>query len=74
MNCLSPGPANTLAARGLPGFRGLLSAAAERAPLRRGVEHAEVGSAAVFLASDGAAAVTGQTLSVDCGASAVAAG
>lgn len=42
-----------------------------RSPLKRGVTLDEVGAAAVYLASDGAAGVTGQTLYVDAGFSAV---
>jgi enoyl-[acyl-carrier protein] reductase I len=47
-------------------------AAAARAPLGRGVSQADVGHAATFLASPAAAGITGQTLYVDCGASALA--
>jgi len=37
------------------------------APLRRNVLLEEIGATAAFLASDGAAAITGQVLYVDCG-------
>lgn len=77
VNVISPGPVDTLAARGIPGFLALRDAAAERAPLalpggRRFLEAQDVGALAAFLASDGAAAITGQTLYVDAGASAMA--
>jgi enoyl-[acyl-carrier protein] reductase I len=35
--------------------------------MKRNVTHEELGATAVFLASDGGAAMTGQTLYVDCG-------
>ena len=41
----------------------------KRAPLRRNVSQEEVGKASVFLLSDLASGVTGQTLYVDCGIS-----
>jgi enoyl-[acyl-carrier protein] reductase I len=71
VNVLSPGPIDTLAARGIPGFTGMKEAARERSPLGRGIVAADVGGAATFLASDDAAGVTGQTLYVDTGFSAV---
>ena len=40
---------------------------AERAPLRRNTDPAEVGDAAVFLASALGRGVTGNVLFVDCG-------
>ena len=72
VNCLSPGPMNTLAARGLRGFGELAGQARARAPLGRSTDHAELAASATFLASDGAAAITGQTLRVDGGFSSVA--
>jgi enoyl-[acyl-carrier protein] reductase I len=36
-------------------------------PLKRNVTPDELGATGVFLASDGAAAITGQVLYVDCG-------
>ena len=44
----------------------------ERAPLGRSCEAQEVGELAAFLASDAAAAITGQTIYVDAGAHIVA--
>ena len=67
VNCISAGPMNTLAARGIPGFHEMLSHHADRAPLKRNVEPSELGATAAFLASDGAAAITGQVIYVDCG-------
>jgi enoyl-[acyl-carrier protein] reductase I len=67
VNCISAGPVNTLAARGIAGFTQMLKHYEEHAPLKRNVLPEELGAAGVFLASDGAAAITGQTLYVDCG-------
>jgi enoyl-[acyl-carrier protein] reductase I len=39
----------------------------ERAPLKRSCEPTELGATGVFLASDGAAAMTGQVIYVDGG-------
>jgi len=39
----------------------------ERAALKRNIEASEVAQAAVFLLSDGASGITGQTLYVDAG-------
>jgi enoyl-[acyl-carrier protein] reductase I len=67
INAVSAGPIKTLAAAGISGFSQVLDIVASRAPLRRNVEAAEVGDAAVFLVSDYARAVTGEILYVDCG-------
>ncbi len=67
VNCISAGPMNTLAARGIADFRSILTRYEEHAPLRRNVTPEELGATGVFLASDGAAAITGQVLYVDCG-------
>src|SRR6187455_3481764 len=67
VNCISAGPVNTLAARGISGFSSMLKHYQERAPLRRSCDPAELGATGVFLASDGAAAVTGQVIYVDGG-------
>ncbi len=67
VNCISAGPMNTLAARGISGFMSMLKHYQERAPLKRSCEASELGETGVFLASDGAAAITGQVLYVDGG-------
>jgi enoyl-[acyl-carrier protein] reductase I len=67
VNCISAGPVNTLAARGIAGFSDVLRRYEEKAPLKRNVLPDELGATGVFLASDGAAAITGQVLYVDCG-------
>jgi enoyl-[acyl-carrier protein] reductase I len=72
VNAVSAGPMNTLAARGVAGIGEMLKHYEARAPLRRNVELSELGAIGLFLATDGAAAITGQTLYVDCGYSIVA--
>ena len=67
VNCISAGPVNTLAARGISGFRSMLDHYEAHAPLKRNVLPEELGATGTFLASDGAAAITGQVLYVDCG-------
>ncbi len=67
VNCISAGPVNTLAARGIAGFTSILKYYQERAPLKRSCDPAELGATGVFLASDGAAAITGQVIYVDGG-------
>ena len=67
VNCISAGPVNTLAARGISGFTEMLKRYEDKAPLKRNVLPDELGATGVFLASDGAAAITGQVIYVDCG-------
>jgi enoyl-[acyl-carrier protein] reductase I len=67
VNCISAGPVNTLAARGISGFSAMLKHYQEHAPLKRSCETAELGALGVFLASDGAASITGQVIYADGG-------
>ena len=67
VNAISAGPVNTLAARGIRGFTGMLKHHAERAPLRRGVELVEIGNAGLFLVSGMSTGMTGEIMFVDCG-------
>ena len=67
VNCISAGPVNTLAARGIAGFTEMLRHYEAHAPLKRNVTPDELGATGLFLASDGAAAITGQVVYVDCG-------
>ena len=67
VNCISAGAVNTVAARGIAGFSEMLKHYEAHAPLKRNVLPDELGAAGTFLASDGAAAITGQVLYVDCG-------
>ena len=67
VNCISAGPVNTLAARGISGFNEMLKHYEAHSPLKRNVTADELGATGLFLASEGAAAITGQVLYVDCG-------
>ena len=67
VNAISAGPIKTLAARGVSGLGDMLKAHAERAPLKRNVDAAEVGSTATFLLSPAGSGITGETIYVDCG-------
>jgi enoyl-[acyl-carrier protein] reductase I len=67
VNCISAGPVNTLAARGISGFQEMFKHYEAHAPLKRNVLPEELGATGAFLASDGAAAITGQVIYVDCG-------
>jgi enoyl-[acyl-carrier protein] reductase I len=67
VNAISAGPIKTLAARGISGLSEMMKTHAERAPLQRNVDVNEVAETAVFLASDGGAGITGETIYVDCG-------
>jgi enoyl-[acyl-carrier protein] reductase I len=67
VNAISAGPIKTASARAIKDFSAVLDAVANRAPLRRNTEPAEVADAAVFLASDLGRGVTGNILFVDAG-------
>jgi enoyl-[acyl-carrier protein] reductase I len=67
VNCISAGPVNTLAARGIAGFTDILKHYETHAPLKRNILPDELGAAGLFLASDGAAASRGQVFYVDSG-------
>jgi enoyl-[acyl-carrier protein] reductase I len=67
VNCISAGPLNTLAARGITGFTDMLKHHEEIAPLRRNTTLDDIAGAAYFLLSDLGSGVTGETLHVDCG-------
>lgn len=67
VNAISAGPIKTLAARGIGGLSEMLKAHADRAPLHRNTEQAEVGGTAAFLASDLASGITGEVIYVDSG-------
>jgi enoyl-[acyl-carrier protein] reductase I len=67
VNAISAGPIKTLAARAVAGLGDMLKAHADRAPLKRNVDPAEVGGTAAFLLSDSGSGITGETIYVDCG-------
>src|SRR5258708_12464580 len=67
VNCISAGPVNTLAARGIAGFGDMLKHYEARSPLKRNVLPDELGATGLFLASAAAASITGQVIYVDSG-------
>ena len=67
VNCISAGPVQTLAARGISGFGEMIKHYEAHAPLKRSCSTDELGATGAFLASDGAASITGQVLYVDGG-------
>jgi enoyl-[acyl-carrier protein] reductase I len=67
VNAISAGPVKTASARGVKDFSKMYQAVAERAPLKRATDPAEVADTAVFLASDLGRGVTGDVLFVDAG-------
>jgi enoyl-[acyl-carrier protein] reductase I len=72
VNAISAGPIKTLAARGIGGLSEMLKVHAARSPLQRNIEPAEVGNAALFLASELSSGISGEVLYVDCGYNVVA--
>jgi enoyl-[acyl-carrier protein] reductase I len=74
VNAISPGPIRTLSAAGVRGFRAMYDAFSSLAPMRRQVTIDDVGDTAVWLGSELAGNVTGQTVFVDGGYSVLAPG
>ncbi len=67
VNAISAGPVRTLAAAGVSGFKLMYRLFSEYAPLKKGIEIEDVGSAAVYLCSDMASKITGEIHYVDAG-------
>jgi enoyl-[acyl-carrier protein] reductase I len=67
VNAISAGPVRTLSASGVANFRTLHRQFADIAPLRRNITLEDVGKAALWLVSDLASGVTGETIYVDAG-------
>ncbi len=67
VNAISAGPIKTLAASGIGDFRYILKWNELNAPLRRNVTIDDVGGSALYLLSDLASGVTGETHHVDGG-------
>jgi len=67
VNTLSPGPINTVAARGVHGLSEMIQHVHEKAPLKRPFGQKEVAGAAAYLLSDLSGGVTGQVIYVDDG-------
>jgi len=67
VNAVSSGPIRTLSAKGVSGFNDKMSLIEEKAPLRRHVDHDQVGDATLFLLSHLARGITGEVVHVDSG-------
>ncbi len=67
VNAISAGPIKTLAASGIGDFRLILKWNEHNAPLKRNTTIDDVGGAALYLLSDLASGVTGETHHVDSG-------
>lgn len=67
VNAISAGPVKTASARAIKDFPMVLSAVADRSPLHRNTDPAEVADTAVFLASSLGRGLTGNVLFVDAG-------
>ncbi|MFL5244235.1 MAG: SDR family oxidoreductase [Gemmataceae bacterium] len=67
VNLISAGPYASRAARAIGDIDHMIDYAAKRSPMQRGISPEEVASAAAFLCSPLASAITGEVLYVDCG-------
>ena len=67
VNAIYAGPLETLAGRGITGFRDMRRMHAESAPLKRNITHREVGDTALYLCSNLSSGVTGAVIPVDAG-------
>ena len=67
VNAISAGAIKTISARGVKDLSKMLDISAQRAPLRRNTDIAEVADAAVFLGSELGRGVTGNVIYVDAG-------
>jgi enoyl-[acyl-carrier protein] reductase I len=67
VNAISPGPMQTLAARGISGFTDMYKHSREVSALRRTNDPDEIGALAAFLASHHARGTTGEVHYMDCG-------
>ena len=67
VNAISAGPLETLASRGIDGFRDMKRLHAQTAPLKRNISMEEVAKTALFLCSDLSSGITGSIIPVDAG-------
>ena len=67
VNAVSAGPIKTLAASGIPQFRDMLAAFADKAPLKRNVTQEDVANTGLYLLGPLSSGVTGEVVYVDCG-------
>lgn len=70
-NTISGGPLRTMSSMAVGGFSSILDWVEQKAPLKRNVTGQDVGDSAVWLLSGMSSGVTGQTIYVDCGYSAM---
>jgi enoyl-[acyl-carrier protein] reductase I len=71
VNTISGGPLRTMSSMAVGGFSSILDWVEQKAPLKRNVTGQDVGDSAVWLLSGLSSGVTGQTIYVDCGYSAM---
>jgi enoyl-[acyl-carrier protein] reductase I len=71
VNCISAGPFKTLAGAGVGGMDDMIAHQESKAAMKRANTGEEVGDTAVYLLSDLASGVTGETIHVDAGFSIV---
>lgn len=67
VNTVSPGPINTISARGVKGLADMIRYVQEKSPLKREFGQEEVAGTAIYLLSDLSKGVTGQIVYVDSG-------
>ncbi|WP_437186031.1 enoyl-ACP reductase FabI [Planctomicrobium sp. SH668] len=67
INAISAGPLRTVSASGVGDFKKMLELYETFSPLRRNISEDEVGKTGMFMLSDYASGITGETLHVDCG-------
>ena len=72
VNTVSPGPMNTVAARGVPGLLDMINHVGSLSPLGVAASQEDVGKTSVYLLSDLSTGVTGQVVYVDSGYNIVA--
>jgi enoyl-[acyl-carrier protein] reductase I len=67
VNCVSPGPMRTVAAKSIPGFTQMMDKAANTSAMKRNASFDDVGNMCLFLFSPLSGATTGETIYVDGG-------
>jgi enoyl-[acyl-carrier protein] reductase I len=67
VNTISAGALATLSSKAVGGIDEMFEHSVRKSPLRRALDHDEVGKTAVYLLSDLSSAVTGENIFVDCG-------
>ncbi len=72
VNAVSPGPMNTVAARGVKGLLEMITHVGKLSPLKRPANQEDVGNTSLYLLSDLSSGVSGQTIYVDSGYNIVA--